>query len=147
MERRRCLCHRERPGLRGLRRMSAPAGRPTLTVCRGCCCGTERKSPGVDHAAVLSTLNAAAGESATVRVADCLGPCERADVVVVGPSTRGRPAGGKPAGVGRADSERSPLPLAEVNRLWRAWVPPSTLRGTWPRGSAQEPLEAPANAA
>jgi hypothetical protein len=70
----------------------------------------------VDHAAVLTTLNAAAGESATVRVADCLGPCERADVVVVGPSPQGRKLGARPVWVARAGSERVADALAEWTR-------------------------------
>ncbi|MEU0316705.1 (2Fe-2S) ferredoxin domain-containing protein [Nocardioides sp. NPDC006273] len=94
--------------------MSSPAGgRPTLTVCRGCCCGTERKSPGVDHEAVLTTLSEVAGESATVRVADCLGPCERADVVVVGPSPEGRRRGARPVWVARVGTARVADALAQ----------------------------------
>ena len=92
---------------------SASTGRPTLTVCRGCCCGTERKSPGADHAGVLSTIDAVAGASANVRVADCLGPCERADVVVVGPSPEGRRRGARPVWVARVGSTRVAEALTE----------------------------------
>lgn len=118
--------------------MSDPTtGRPTLTVCRGCCCGTERKSPGVDHAAVLTTLNAAAGESATVRVADCLGPCERADVVVVGPSPEGRQRGARPVWLARTGSVRVADALAEWTRAGGpgiAEAPPAVLARAFRHG-------------
>lgn len=79
---------------------------PTITVCRGCCCGTEKKSPGVDHAARLDRLRDAAAGVARVRVSDCLGPCERSDVFVVTPSREGRRAGARNVWVGRATSDR-----------------------------------------
>ncbi|WP_327740562.1 (2Fe-2S) ferredoxin domain-containing protein (plasmid) [Streptomyces nojiriensis] len=71
------------------------AARPTVTVCRGCCCGTP-KVPGLDHAAQLRDLREALDGTATVRVTDCLDACERANVVVVQPSATGRKAGGWP---------------------------------------------------
>jgi hypothetical protein len=61
-------------------------GRATTRVllCDACCCGTERKHPGVDHAAIRERLGSAAelagGRSRRV---DCLGVCERSNVVVV----------------------------------------------------------------
>lgn len=57
----------------------------SVLVCRGCCCGTEAKHPGVDHPAQLARLRAALPPESRSRLfeVDCLGPCERANVVVV----------------------------------------------------------------
>ncbi|MGY3205891.1 (2Fe-2S) ferredoxin domain-containing protein [Streptomyces sp. TE5632] len=83
-------------------RRAAPAtgaARPTITVCRGCCCGTP-KIPGLDHTAQLRDLRQAVEGAATVRVTDCLGTCERANVIVVQPSADGRKNGGAPVWLG-----------------------------------------------
>ncbi|WP_055626286.1 (2Fe-2S) ferredoxin domain-containing protein [Streptomyces hirsutus] len=83
-------------------RRAAPAtgaARPTLTVCRGCCCGTP-KIPGLDHTAQLRDLRQAVDGAATVRVTGCLGACERANVIVVQPSADGRKNGGAPVWLG-----------------------------------------------
>jgi (2Fe-2S) ferredoxin len=69
---------------------------PTVTVCRGCCCGTTRKHPGIDHAAQVVELTAGIGDAGSVRVSDCLDACERSNVVVVGPSRDGKLAGARP---------------------------------------------------
>lgn len=68
----------------------------TVTVCRGCCCGTDRKHPGVDHAGQVAALTKGIGDAGRVRVSDCLDACERSNVVVVGPSPEGRRAGARP---------------------------------------------------
>ncbi len=61
-----------------------PAGSVTVLACRGCCCGTERKHPGVDHQALLDVMEKqVAGSTTRLRVTDCLGPCERSNVVAV----------------------------------------------------------------
>ncbi|GAA1709280.1 (2Fe-2S) ferredoxin domain-containing protein [Streptomyces yatensis] len=78
----------------------AGAARTTVTVCRGCCCGTEAKVPGLDHAAQLRELRSALDGAATVRVTNCLDACERANVIVVQPSVAGRKAGGRPVWLG-----------------------------------------------
>ncbi|MFF1832826.1 (2Fe-2S) ferredoxin domain-containing protein [Streptomyces sp. NPDC058231] len=75
------------------------ASRPTVSVCRGCCCGTP-KVPDVDHAAQLATLRRSLDGSATVRAVECLDACEQANVVVVQPSAEGRRAGGRPVWLG-----------------------------------------------
>ncbi|MFB9431282.1 (2Fe-2S) ferredoxin domain-containing protein [Streptoalloteichus tenebrarius] len=57
-----------------------------VTVCRGCCCGTRRKHPGVDHDWQLQRLRALAASAATrveVRTSDCLDACEHSNLVVV----------------------------------------------------------------
>jgi hypothetical protein len=74
-----------------------PAARgPLVTACRGCCCGTERKHPAVDHAGQLRRLADGVGDRGRVRTSECLGPCSRSNVVVVAPSPAGRRAGARP---------------------------------------------------
>jgi hypothetical protein len=53
-----------------------------VLVCRGCCCGTAAKHPSFDHAEQVDQLRAAAA-GARLWTVDCLGPCERSNVVVV----------------------------------------------------------------
>ena len=69
---------------------------PMVTVCHGCCCGTERKHPGVDHAGLLAVLVEGVGDRGRVRTSDCIDACERSNVVVVAPAPAGRRAGARP---------------------------------------------------
>jgi hypothetical protein len=57
----------------------------SVVVCRGCCCGTTAKHPGVEHDAQVEALRAALPSDRRARlfVVDCLGPCEHSNVVVV----------------------------------------------------------------
>jgi hypothetical protein len=82
----------------------AGAELPTVTVCRGCCCGSP-KIPGLDHAAQLRDLRQALGGSATVRV----------NVVVIQPSATGRRAGGRPVWLGLVNDRDATVDIA-------AWV-------------------------
>ncbi|SEC92615.1 hypothetical protein SAMN04489844_3270 [Nocardioides exalbidus] len=91
----------------------ARADRPTVTVCRGCCCGTTKKRPLVDHAARLDTLRTLLGDAATVRVTDCLGPCERSDVVVVSPSPGARRDGARPVWLGLLNGRHEASAIAD----------------------------------
>ncbi|GAA1264984.1 hypothetical protein GCM10009665_62870 [Kitasatospora nipponensis] len=75
------------------------APRCTVTVCRGCCCGTP-KIPGLDHAAQLTGLRASLAGVATVRPVGCLDACDHANVIVIQPSAQGRRAGGRPVWLG-----------------------------------------------
>ncbi|MFJ6014954.1 (2Fe-2S) ferredoxin domain-containing protein [Streptomyces sp. NPDC092952] len=75
------------------------APRPTVSVCRGCCCGTP-KVPGVDHAGQLAGLRRSLEGAARVRAVECLDACEQANVIVVQPSAEGRRAGGRPVWLG-----------------------------------------------
>lgn len=52
-----------------------------VLVCRGCCCGTERKHPAVDHEAQLAAI----GQVATARVVGCVDECARSNVIIVRP--------------------------------------------------------------
>ncbi len=81
------------------RRTREESGRCTVTVCRGCCCGTV-KIPGLDHAAQVAHLRGELAGTARVRVTDCLDACDHANVVVVQPSAAGRTAGGRPVWLG-----------------------------------------------
>ncbi|PSL51504.1 hypothetical protein B0I31_12034 [Saccharothrix carnea] len=67
-----------------------------LTVCRGCCCGTVKKHPDVDHVTQLRRFREAVGPRA-VTVADCLSSCEFSNVVVVRPA---RGTGARPVWLG-----------------------------------------------
>lgn len=55
----------------------------TALVCRGCCCGTARKHPDVDHDRQIAAIEAAASPSVHVRATGCLGPCAHSNVVAV----------------------------------------------------------------
>ncbi|MCI3156321.1 (2Fe-2S) ferredoxin domain-containing protein [Streptomyces sp. GB4-14] len=104
---------------RSPRRVPAPgagagAERPTVAVCRGCCCGTP-KIPGLVHAAQLRDLRQAVGGAARVRVTDCLDACERANVIVIQPSATGRRAGGRPVWLGLVNDRDATADIA-------AWV-------------------------
>jgi (2Fe-2S) ferredoxin len=63
-----------------------------VLLCRGCCCGTSAKHPGVDHLAQEQALDAAVADRPDVelRIVDCLDECDRNNVVVV--RRHGRPA-------------------------------------------------------
>ncbi|MDJ0383195.1 (2Fe-2S) ferredoxin domain-containing protein [Streptomyces sp. G-G2] len=89
---------------RGKKAAPAPgAARPTVTVCRGCCCGTPAKVPRLDHAAQLTDLRTSLADVAIVRRTDCLDACERANVIVIQPSAEGRKAGGRPVWLGQVN--------------------------------------------
>ncbi|MFD8393543.1 (2Fe-2S) ferredoxin domain-containing protein [Streptomyces sp. NPDC059680] len=92
----------------------AAAPRCTVTVCRGCCCGTD-KIPGIDHAAQLTALKAELGAVAQVRAVNCLDACEQANVIVVQPSPAGRAAGGRPVWLGLVNDPDATADIA-------AWV-------------------------
>ncbi|KPC79081.1 MULTISPECIES: hypothetical protein [Streptomyces] len=85
--------------------------RPTVSVCRGCCCGTP-KIPGVDHAGQLAELRRAVGGSATVRAVECLDACEHGNVIVVQPSAEGRRAGGRPVWLGLVNDPHAVADIA-----------------------------------
>ncbi|MFC7328751.1 (2Fe-2S) ferredoxin domain-containing protein [Marinactinospora rubrisoli] len=83
--------------------MTSPGPPTRLVVCRGCCCGTRKKRPGVDHRGQLRRLQALrdpADRPVPVRVSKCLGICFQANVVVVQPSAAGRAAGARPVWLG-----------------------------------------------
>jgi (2Fe-2S) ferredoxin len=102
---------------RNPRKAAAASGavRPTVTVCRGCCCGTSAKVPRLDHEAQLTDLRDALAGVAQVRRVDCLDACERANVIVIQPSAEGRQAGGRPVWLGQVNDPDAANDIA-------AWV-------------------------
>jgi hypothetical protein len=100
---------------RELPTMTLDQSTPTVTVCRGCCCGTTRKHPGFDHDAQLTRLRELLQDRANLRVTDCLGPCEKSNVIVVTPSSQGRGSGGRSTWLG------SVLDTAAADELAR-WI-------------------------
>ncbi len=85
----------------------------TVTVCRGCCCGSAAKHPDVDHGAQLAELRERLKGVAQVRVSSCLDTCERSNVVVVTPSDAGRAAGARPAWLGDVLAEDATEEIVE----------------------------------
>ena len=85
--------------------------RPTpcrIVVCRGCCCGTRRRHPGVDHDGHLEMLRRTrdrTGRAVPVLVSSCLGPCAEGNVVVVHPSAEGRRRGARPVWLGSLNDD------------------------------------------
>ncbi|MEV0785405.1 (2Fe-2S) ferredoxin domain-containing protein [Streptomyces sp. NPDC050423] len=96
-------------------RKAAPASgaaRPTVTVCRGCCCGTPDKVPRLHHEAQLADLRTQLAGVALVRRTDCLDACERANVIVIQPSAQGRKAGGRPVWLGQVNDPDAAADIA-----------------------------------
>jgi hypothetical protein len=53
----------------------------SVLVCRGCCCG---KQDGIDHDRHLAIIREATKNAAgRIKVTNCIGPCDRKNVVVV----------------------------------------------------------------
>ncbi|MFE4212641.1 (2Fe-2S) ferredoxin domain-containing protein [Streptomyces sp. NPDC056844] len=100
------MSHRPRKAAAG----TGPS-RPTVSVCRGCCCGTP-KIPGVDHAGQLAELRRSLDEAATVRAVECLDACEQGNVIVVQPSAEGRRAGGRPVWLGLVNDPHAVADIA-----------------------------------
>ena len=50
-----------------------------VLICRGCCCGSERKHPAVDHDGQIVAISALA----RARVVNCVGECAHSNVVIV----------------------------------------------------------------
>jgi hypothetical protein len=93
--------------------MALDRTRPTVTVCRGCCCGTAKKHPDTDHQAQLSWLREQLRGVADLRVTDCLGPCERSNVLVVTPSQGGHRQGGRSTWLGYVFTEEAGSAIAD----------------------------------
>lgn len=100
----------------------------TVRVCRDCCCGTERKHPGVDHDGLLARLEDGAPGAARVSVSNCLLACDQSNVVVVSPSPSGRAAGGRPVWVrGVLDDTTVDAIIAWVAEGGPGWTDPPEL--------------------
>jgi (2Fe-2S) ferredoxin len=84
-----------------------------MSVCGGCCCGTPRKHPDIDHDHHLDLLHELLGRQARIRVTDCLGYCAASNVITVTPSAAGRQRGGRTAWFGFVLDEQVITELAE----------------------------------
>lgn len=59
-------------------------GHVSVSVCDGCCCGTTRKHPDVDHAGQRRRIAAAVQSTGgSCRVVGCVDECHASNVVVV----------------------------------------------------------------
>jgi hypothetical protein len=85
----------------------------TISVCRGCCCGTRRKHPDVDPDHHLDLLRELVGAQARIRVTDCLGYCAAGNLITVAPSAGGRQHGGRATWFGFVLDEHALTELAE----------------------------------
>ncbi|GLY32581.1 (2Fe-2S) ferredoxin domain-containing protein [Kineosporia sp. NBRC 101731] len=94
---------------------SDDAGRCTVTICRGCCCGSPAKIPHLDHEAQFTSLHRALQGVARIRRTSCLDACDEANVMVIQPSAEGRRAGGRPVWLGHVND---PDAAADIT----AWV-------------------------
>ncbi len=81
----------------------------SVTVCRGCCCG--REDPTGADALLRSLVDSLPGH--LIRTSDCLGPCERKDVIVVNPSASARRRGARPVWLGWMRKTVAVLELVE----------------------------------
>lgn len=99
-------------------------------MCRGCCCGTRRKHPDVDHDAIARALGEDLGDDAELLAVDCLWACDLSNVVVVNPSTTARSAGARPAWISEVnDVERAREVAAWVRLGGPGAAPPPAVLG------------------
>lgn len=110
----------------------------TVTVCRGCCCGTTGKHPGFDHHGQVDRLRAAHDQ---VRTSKCLNACDQSNVVVVQPAPEARRGGARPvwlAGVLDAEVEARVVEWVRAGGPGVAPMPPALAARAfaarrWPR--------------
>ncbi|MEM7275783.1 MAG: hypothetical protein AAF547_22095 [Actinomycetota bacterium] len=67
---------------------------PRVLICRGCCCGSDRKHPDLDHDRQVAAISAVAH----TRVVDCVDECSYSNLVIV------RPEPGQSIWLGRLNS-------------------------------------------
>ncbi|KUN75553.1 hypothetical protein AQJ64_41885 [Streptomyces griseoruber] len=83
-------------------------------MCRGCCCGTTRKHPDVDHDGIAEILTHNSGPDTELVRTECLWACELSNVVVVNPSPGARHAGTRPAWITHVNT----IERAEALAAW-----------------------------
>ena len=59
--------------------------RLTVTICRGCCCGSTTKHPDIDHDAHAQRIRESVRASGlgTAKIVKCLDECEHSDVILI----------------------------------------------------------------
>ena len=87
---------------------------PRLRMCRGCCCGTTRKHPDVDHDGIAAVLDTMSGPDVELVRVDCLWACEHSNVVVVNPASDARQRGARPAWITHVNT----IDRAEAIAAW-----------------------------
>src|SRR5262245_2592753 len=107
-------------------------------MCRGCCCGAERKHPDVDHDGIAEILAHESGRDAELVSTDCLWHCELSNVVVVSPSAAARRAGARPVWVQQVNTYERARALADWVRRGGPGVAdlPDDLGDAGPRSAA-----------
>jgi hypothetical protein len=93
-----------------------PAGRCRVVICRGCCCGTTAKHPGIDHPAQVARLAAIPAGQAALTISACLGRCDDGNNIVVIPSPAGRANGATTVWLGQMLGHE----LTEAVAAWAA---------------------------
>ena len=95
-----------------------------VALCRGCCCGTVQKRPGVDHDAQRRRLHALAAAGTIVcRETECLGPCDSANVLVVNPAPPARRSGARPTWFGEVSDDQLDLVIGWITEGGPGVVP------------------------
>jgi hypothetical protein len=92
---------------------SASERGPRIRMCRGCCCGTERKHPDVDHDGIAEVLEKDIGPDAETLRVDCLWACDLSNVVVINPAANARRLGARPAWIPGVNSVQRARVIAE----------------------------------
>lgn len=86
-----------------------------ITVCRGCCCGSDSRHPGVNHDGLLDDLRRRLSDRAELRTVGCLLVCDAANVVVVSPTRAARRSGARPVWLARVLDDN-------INREIATWI-------------------------
>ena len=104
-----------------------------VLVCRGCCCGTERKHPETDHDAQLAAISAVA----RTRVVDCVDECAHSNIVVV------RPGDGTSVWLGGILDPAATSALCDWLAAGATSPMPAVLQGHVFERRGSEPVQAP----
>lgn len=114
-----------------------PGQGPRIRMCRGCCCGTRRKHPDVDHDGIAGILAHESGSDAELVSTDCLWQCGLSNVVVVNPSAAARRAGARPVWIQKVNTLERARAIAEWVRQGGPGTaePPDDLRDATPRSA------------
>ncbi len=106
-------------------------------MCRGCCCGTRRKHPDVDHDGIAEILAHESGIGTELVNTDCLWQCALSNLVVVNPSADARRAGARPVWIQKVNTLERARAIAEWVRRGGPGIaePPDDLGDANPRSA------------